>query len=128
MSTKIAYVDHDTDIISAETIANTLTDGGFETNIQHDFSKDKQALSSFVLSKFSIAPTDSKTMVSDLKAHLGTYEKNIVESYQVVKKTMVVDILHNPLLASAESLRLSILEGTQLQITVEEDGNDGKLW
>mmetsp|Transcript_4379 Transcript_4379/g.11084 ORF Transcript_4379/g.11084 Transcript_4379/m.11084 type:complete len:1125 (-) Transcript_4379:130-3504(-) len=128
MSTKIAYVDHDTDIISAETIANTLTDGGFETKIQHDFSKDKQAVSSFVLSKFSIAPTDSKTMVSDLKAHLGTYEKNIVESYQVVKKSMVVDILHNPLLASAESLRLSILEGTQLQITVEEDGNDGKLW
>jgi Cd2+/Zn2+-exporting ATPase len=127
-ATKIAYVDHDTGIISAETIANTLTDSGFETKIQQDFSKDKQAVSSFVLSKLSIAPTDSKTMVSDLKTFLETYEKNIVESYQVVKKSMAIDILHNPLLVSAESLRLSILEATQLQTTVEEDGNDGKLW
>jgi Cd2+/Zn2+-exporting ATPase len=67
-------------------------------------------------------------MVADLKSHFKTYCQDQVEGYQVEKKAMKITIIHNPLMISAKQFSESILKATKIKTTVEEDGNEGKVW
>lgn len=128
VATKMVYVDHSANVISADNIANALKDGGFETLVKYDCFKDSGGfLSSFVVSKFTIK-FSSPTMVADLKSYLKTFDVDQVEGYQIEKMAMALTIMHNPLLNSAKSLSESIFEATKIKTTVEEDGNEGKVW
>jgi len=129
VATKMVYVDHSANIISADEIAAKLKSGGFEALVKYDCFKDSGGfLSSFVMSKFSIRSASSPTMVSDLKSYLKTFNADQFEGYQVEKKAMIITIIHNPLLVSAKSLSESMLTATKIKTVVEEDGNDGKVW
>lgn len=83
-------------------------------------------MSSFVMSKFSFQ--SSSPMLADLKSYLKTFDADQIEGYQAEKKTMMITIIHNPLLISAKSLSESMLEATKIKTTVVEDGNEGKVW
>jgi len=128
VATKMVYVDHSSNVISADAIADSLNNCGFEAQVKYDCFKDSGGfLSSFVMSKFSIQ-SSSPTMSKDLKNHLKTYDEDQVEGYQLEKSSMTISIIHNPLLISAENLSRSMLKATEIKTNVEEDGNDGKVW
>jgi len=128
VATKMVYVDHSANVISADDIANALKKGGFDSKVKYDCFKDSGGfLSSLVMSKFSIQ-SSSPTTLADLRSYLKTFDVYQVEGYQVDKKTMTTTIIHNPLLISAKGLADSILKATKIKTIVEKDGNEGKVW
>ena len=129
VATKMVYVDHSTNDISADKINDALNDVDLGSTVKYDCYKDAGGfLSSFVMSKFSILPSSSDSSAADSKSYLKTFDKDQVEGYQLDKKAKTITIIHNPLLISAEELKKSLLEKTGLKTNIEEDGNEGKIW
>jgi copper chaperone CopZ len=129
VATKMVYVDHSTNDISADKINDALNDVDLGSTVKYDCYKDAGGfLSSFVMSKFSILPSSSDSSAADSKSYLKTFDKDQVEGYQLDKKAKTITIIHNPLLISAEDLKKSLLEKTGLKTNIEEDGNEGKIW
>jgi len=129
VATKMVYVDHSTNDISADKINDALNDVDLGSTVKYDCYKDAGGfLSSFVMSKFSILPSSSDSSAADSKSYLKTFDKDQLEGYQLDKKAKTITIIHNPLLISAEELKKSLLEKTGLKTNIEEDGNEGKIW
>jgi copper chaperone CopZ len=129
VATKMVYVDHSTNDISADKINDALNEVDLGSTVKYDCFKDAGGfLSSFVMSKFSILPSSSESSAADSKSYLKTFDKDQVEGYQLDKKAKTITIIHNPLLISADDLKKSLLEKTGLNTNIEEDGNEGKIW
>lgn len=82
------------------------------------------------MSKFSVQCTEAfrATVFEHLKGHLLTYDEARVEAYQLETTAMVLSVLHNPMLISADELSMAALEATGIMMSVKEDGNGGKVW
>jgi copper chaperone CopZ len=129
VATKMVYVDHSTNVISADKINDALNEVDLGSTVKYDCYKDAGGfLSSFVMSKFAILPSSSESSAADSKSYLKTFDKDQVEGYQLDKKAKTITIIHNPLLISADDLKKSLLEKTGLKTDIEEDGNEGKIW
>jgi copper chaperone CopZ len=129
VATKMVYVDHSTNDISADKINDALNDVDLGSTVKYDCYKDAGGfLSSFVMSKFSILPSSLESSAADSKSYLKTFDKDQVEGYQLDKKAKTITIIHNPLLITADDLKKSLLEKTGLKTNIEEDGNEGKIW
>merc|ERR1712238_75973 len=129
VATKMVYVDHSSNIISAVEINDKLNEIGLGSMLKYDCFKDAGGfLSSFVMSKFSILPTSPSDSVDNLKGYLKTFDQDQVEGYQLDKKAKTITIIHNPFLITADDLKKSVLDRTGIKTKIEEDGNEGKSW
>jgi len=129
VATKMVYVDHSSNIISAVEINDKLNEVGLGSMLKYDCFKDAGGfLSSFVMSKFSILPTSPSDSVDNLKGYLKTFDQDQVEGYQLDKKAKTITIIHNPFLITADDLKKSVLDRTGIKTKIEEDGNEGKSW
>jgi len=129
VATKMVYVDHSTNAISANEINDVLNEVGLGSVVKYDCFKDAGGfLSSFVMSKFSILPSSPSDSVTNMNSYLKTFDKDQVEGYQYDNKAKTITVVHNPLLISADELKKSMLEKTGIKTEIDEDGNDGKEW
>jgi copper chaperone CopZ len=125
VTTKMVYIDHDCSIVTIQRICDALNEESFGARVEHDHSQHTGALSSFVVSNFSIM-SSTPTCIVDLTSYLETIPKEKIERFDLYAKQLTV--VHNPLLYSAQKISSEILEKTGITTNIVVDGNEGMIW
>ena len=142
-TTKLVYVDHATDTVTAQQICDLLNADSFGALIRLDAATVQPRGSAFVQSQLSLlmmrnAPADGDNNNNDDAAvdyteTLTTFLQTFVDASQV--ETFVVDlpgqritVTHNPFCLSAPKIAALVSERTPLEATVTLDGADPAHW
>jgi copper chaperone CopZ len=104
VTTKTVYVDHDTSVVTAQTLCDALNRDRFGAEVRHDAQEDMGApLTSFVRSTFSFSV--AKEHANEVfTAFMETYGPNQVESCVIDLPQHLIYVIHNPLVLPADEL------------------------
>jgi len=127
---KIVYVDHDTNMLSAQSICSKLNDDGFGAHIKRNAMEDMETpLTSFVSSVLRFdESTKSNTDMKTLGSFLDTYKPTQIESFMLDAAGKRIDVVHNPFLLAADDICHALGSNLSLDVKVEEDGATTKEW
>lgn len=140
-TTKVVYVDHNVDVISAETISVALTNGGFGSEIRFDAAttkKDKQSLESdpfLVQSVLSfVFAENGMDMLTELQEACSMLQHLVNQgrlfSFDLDKSKKTFTIVHNPFVTTAQFVA-DYLKDTTFAFHVVDviiDGSDPTYW
>eukprot|EP00544_Gedaniella_sp_CCMP2646_P007956 CAMPEP_0202486348 /NCGR_PEP_ID=MMETSP1361-20130828/4939_1 /ASSEMBLY_ACC=CAM_ASM_000849 /TAXON_ID=210615 /ORGANISM="Staurosira complex sp., Strain CCMP2646" /LENGTH=1321 /DNA_ID=CAMNT_0049115457 /DNA_START=9 /DNA_END=3974 /DNA_ORIENTATION=+ len=130
VTTKMVYVDHDTEIVSAQDIEDALNDERFGASIRHDAAKDVRAqLSAFVRSTLSYAtPGNSTPDTESLKDFLASFEGSHMEAFVVDVAEKKIRVVHNPNMLTVETIVQKLADYTGIEATVVVNGAESADW
>lgn len=123
VTTKMVYVDHNTDLVSAQGLCDALNNVAFGASIKKDAGKTATgATSIFVKSilKFSEGEPEMET----LKQLLGTFKTSQIESFVVGVPNKMITVVHNPLLLPLQNIVKYLEEETGMKVATITDGAD----
>jgi copper chaperone CopZ len=129
-TTKMVYVDHDTETVSAAEIANALNDEQFGARIRHDAAKDVCAqLSAFVRSTLAFEYSEKSTPDTEsLKDFLSSFDPSQMEAFVVDMPSKKIHVVHNPHLLTVETIQQKLADDTGVEATVIVDGAESANW
>mmetsp|Transcript_21033 Transcript_21033/g.34786 ORF Transcript_21033/g.34786 Transcript_21033/m.34786 type:complete len:1305 (-) Transcript_21033:71-3985(-) len=126
VTAKMVYVNHDTALVSAQTLCDALNADAFGARIKHDAKDDiGTPLTAFVRSSLSFKGFVDNDM---LTAYMGTFASNQVESFVVDLPKNEIHVVHNPLVLPVDEFCESIKEHLFIEATVTEDGAANTKW
>jgi len=130
VTTKMVYVDHNTDIVSAQEIVDALNDEHFGAHIRHDGAKDVRAqLSAFVRSTLTFASSDKLNPETEsLKDFLGSFDPSQMEAFVVDVPAKKIHVVHNPHILTVETIVKKLAEDTGIEATVVVNGAESADW
>jgi len=125
---KLVFVDHDTQIVSAQQLCDALNEKCFGATVRHDAVDDQtETLSTFVRSTILVIAGLPSTDV--LKAFMSSYSGREIESFIVDTTEKKIHIVHNPLVLPIDDIVTSLEEHhTTLEISVDIDGAKNIDW
>jgi copper chaperone CopZ len=134
-TTKMVYVDHELDIITAAQICAALNAERFGAEVKVDAAATAlqnaavSARSAFVKSTLLVSNDVSDPDTETLTTFLQTFvETSQLETFVVDVPTKTIVVVHNPFCLTAEKIAELVSERTQLEATVSLDGADPSLW
>ena len=129
VTSKMVYVDHDTEVVSATEIADALNGERFGAHVRHDAAKDARAqLSAFVRSTLTFESTSSPD-IETLKDFLGTFDPSQMEAFVVDVPAKKIHVVHNPHLLTVETIVAKLADdcsGIEARIVV--NGAESADW
>jgi copper chaperone CopZ len=135
-TTKMVFVDHDIDIVSAQGLSDALSYGGFGATIRQDAAvivaaaanNNTTASEFLVQSKLqwneSINP-ESHKIRSYFQSMISS---GLVQTYNINTQTRSIDITHNPLAITIVSLGEGLKDATYVDTVITRDGSDPVYW
>lgn len=123
------YVDHDCRKVSADAICNALNAENFGACVEHDAAMELKITSSFSTSIFSFEAQDQQSLSTEnLTDFLKTFENSHVETFFVDIPSNRITVVHNTLLLPAQDIAAALSEKIGIQVRIERDGKDLKVW
>jgi copper chaperone CopZ len=125
---KLVFVDHDTQVVSAQQLCDALNEKCFGACVRHDAVDDQtETLTTFVRSTISVIAGLPSTDV--LKAFMSSYNGREIESFIADTAEKKIHIVHNPLVLPIDDIVASLEEhrGT-LEVSVDIDGAKNIDW
>jgi len=130
---KMVYVDHDTNVVSAQNLCDALNDLAFGATIRKDFGNQAHAAPGdpiFVTSEVQIQYEIPDTQT--LQRFLAAFTADQMESFAVDVPSKVISVVHNPLLLALTDLvttmeKHDIVAGHD-HVTILTDGADTVQW
>lgn len=130
VTNKMVYVDHDTEVVSAQAIEDALNEERFGAQLRHDAAKDVRAqMSAFVRSTLSFEPSDTSTPDTEgLKDFLGSFDPSQMEAFIVDVPAKKIHVVHNPHLLTVETIVEKLADDTGIEATVAVNGAESADW
>lgn len=126
-TSKMLYVNHDVDRVSAAFICDALNEQMFGARIEQDGALETSAASSFVTSILTfddLGTVEKDTVVEFLTSHDSKAVQNVV----VDADGRRITVTHNALLWPASEIAQSLSLTLGVQTTVLKDGKDSLVW
>ena len=125
---KLAYVSHDTQVISAQQLCDALNENAFGACVRHDAVDDQtETLSTFVRSTISVTTGFPSTEV--LKAFMSSYSGREIESFIADTTEKKIHVVHNPLVLPIDDIVAALEDHDgSLEVTVEINGAKNIDW
>jgi len=129
-TSKLVYVDHSIDVVTAQQICDALNGEGFGADVRHDAATALAAQSSFVRSRleFELHPDDGDPDLQCLTEFLSTFDASQMESFVVDVPSKTITVVHNPFVVTAQTIVDALHEDTGIASTVLSDGADPRSW
>jgi copper chaperone CopZ len=133
-TSKIVYVEHEVDTVTATAICSALTADGFDAQIRVDASllQAATAMSSsslLVTSTLQLSRTPSDLETKNLTTFLqNRIDASQLESFQVENDGGTITVVHNPFCWTIQKIAQEISEELPVEISVAQDGADPALW
>lgn len=127
-TTKMVYVDHDTEVVSATEIVDALNDNRFGALVRHDAAKDIRAqATAFVRSTFAFEPT-SIPDIDTLKEFSGTFDPSQVEAFVVDVPAKKIRVVHNAHILSVGTIVAKLADEAGIEATIVVNGAESADW
>jgi len=126
-TTKMVYVDHDLDRITATDICDALNRERFGAHVEKDAGLQIHAVSSFVTSILAVVNQEmpDKDLLVDFVA---TFDPSVVQSSVVDIHGKRITLVHNALLLPVSRFAQALSEALNVQVTVLKDGGESLVW
>jgi copper chaperone CopZ len=126
-TTKMVFVDHIFETISAQQITDALNKEGFGATLKFDAgSVAQQESSSFVRSVLTFPGENIDTQV--LTQFLKMYDATQVETFVVDFPSSSISVVHNPFSLSVRDIATALHDETGIVVTISTDGADLSTW
>lgn len=124
------YVDHDTVVVSARAICDSLNVEGFEARLEHDAATSASNLSSaFVTSKISLQDVgDGSQAIAAVRDVLEDFDLTELKSHFLDVQSKTISIEHNPFFLTASEILQSLSDGPGICGHILSDGAENMLW
>lgn len=126
-TTKMLYVDHDLDKISAADICEALNRDRFGARVEKDAALETCAESSFVTSILAIIDQDipDKDAIMEFFASRGS---TVIQSATVDIRGKRITLVHNALIMPANQIVQALSDALAIKAKVLKDGEETLVW
>jgi hypothetical protein len=104
-----------------------LNEQGFGACVEHDHAMVAGEISSFVVSIFSVASVETRS-VEELDSFLKSLPEEQIQRFEFNGVSRQLTVIHNPLVVSASDLATEIAIKTGTTAILKVDGDVGKVW
>lgn len=125
-TTKMVYVNHNVELVSAKQVADALSGQGFPAEVRQDASASVSVQSSFVTSVLVVEVAVGQAVA--FEEFFSQFDTAKIQSFVFDEQERKLSVHHNPFLLAAPSIAKSLSNEAGVRCEVVSDGADPKTW